>query len=109
MKRNLLFTLIALVFALFGTSCIADAWDRNEPSSNTLHLSLNVQGIETRAATRGSIPAEVGEALVSNMYLLFFEPSTQGTGMFVDYVSLTALILEGLVERCSVCRLLYSC
>jgi hypothetical protein len=90
MKKNLFFSLITLLFVLFGTSCITDSWDNTPaPSNNTLQVSLNVQGIETRAAAlRNSIPAEEGEVTVSNMYLLFFEPSTQGTGMFVDYVNI---------------------
>lgn len=56
--------------------------------TSALTLSLTVDGMGLQTATRVAVAAEEGEETVNTVHLFFFEPSTDGTGAFVDVIEL---------------------
>lgn len=74
-------------FVLLASSCSKSSQvDDMQTSENVLKLTLTDSGLGSDMATRGSIASEVGEDVVSNLFLLFFEQNSNNNGLFVDYV-----------------------
>jgi hypothetical protein len=80
--KKLLFAFLG-ISALLSGSCSQEDSGRVEPAGR-MKLQVEVPGPYNRAATRAV--AEEGEDEVNSLYLLFFEPTADRSGEYLDYV-----------------------
>jgi hypothetical protein len=95
MKKIIFTSVILLVAALFG-ACTQDWIDPNPNGnipSNTLRLTLAAKGGNIEMSTRSLVTPVPGEEDVTRLYLLFFEPSNDRSGAFIDYVKVDGPLL----------------
>ncbi len=83
-----------IMAALLLASCVQEAHisGPSRPDGETMRMRIEVpkiSGINSGAKTR-SIAVEEGEDRVQTLYLLFFEPSADGTGKFLNYLHVNA-------------------
>lgn len=74
---------------LISVSCLRDRVEETRPVPKTkgeFTLKLSLEGMGAEAATRTTVPPTAGEEDIQDLYLLFFEPGANGSGMFVDAV-----------------------
>jgi len=85
--KKLIFAAVALGAVLLGACSRETAVDgKSGKGSKKLTVKVNVQGIGTDVATRGTIAPETGEDQLGSLYLLFFNPDPYMGGQFIDYV-----------------------
>ncbi|GEM_PF-7008209 len=77
------------ILTLFLVSCDRDDWGGTSGNPNGFHLTYSISN-PVSAVTRTSIPLEDEEDTIHSFYLLFFENSTGGTGMFLEAIDLKA-------------------
>lgn len=98
MKRIFLFC--ALIAGLMLASC------QSEPNNGSTQigkdkmlLRFNVEQQSSQLATRAGIAPEPGEEVVNALYLLFFEPTSDGSGQFKGYLEVTSnLVMDTEME-----------
>ncbi|MCC8154513.1 MAG: hypothetical protein LIP01_10030 [Tannerellaceae bacterium] len=81
MKKQYLTSI--LVFLLGLTGCMREDWGNSGGPNIPEHgfiLNYSVESVVTRATE----PATEQENTINSMFILFFEPSAQGTGKFID-------------------------
>lgn len=87
--KKLLFTLPVLALLALA-SCMRDDFGAQcPPKGDGFRLSLHVASPESVVKTRTSIAPEEGEEVVNSLYLLFFDSSENGTGLFLNYYKAT--------------------
>ncbi|MDR2815320.1 MAG: hypothetical protein LBB62_01250, partial [Proteiniphilum sp.] len=88
MKRYL-FILCAALFAGFLSSCTLDdeAPDNGGiKGEKTFTLKYTVEGRGSGITTYTTVNPEAGEDVVQSLYLMFFEPSNNNSGEYIETI-----------------------
>lgn len=80
-SRKILFILAALA-TLLTTSCLKDDEGSSGTSKSSFKLTLSVSG--SKINTFATIPAVDGEEQINSLWILFFERTSGGTGLFIN-------------------------
>ncbi|MDR0962480.1 MAG: hypothetical protein LBM62_08000 [Mediterranea sp.] len=91
---NKIISIIAGLLCLFAVGCTSSNEDNGMYSKdNSLRLNYTTEGITNGEATTranlNEVKAESGESTVNDLRLFFFEPTSDGSGLFVESYEVT--------------------
>jgi hypothetical protein len=84
--RKLAIAMLGMVAVLFG-SCSNEEPIGHSGNGERLKISVQIPTLGGENTTRAGVAFEEGENTLKSLYLLFFAPTADGSGQFIDYVN----------------------